>query len=86
MTERTREAISAIIKAYDVRGVVGSGANEVDESFVRDIGAAFGEGGDLGRSVKGFGLNADLRRHQPPVMGGKKAISRAPSNGASGFT
>ena len=43
MTERTREAISAIIKAYDVRGVVGSGANEVDESFVRDTGAAFGK-------------------------------------------
>ena len=43
MTERTREAISAIIKAYDVRGVVGSGANEVDESFVRNTGAAFGK-------------------------------------------
>jgi len=43
MTERTREAISAIIKAYDVRGVVGSGANEVDENFVRDTGAAFGK-------------------------------------------
>ena len=43
MTERTREAISAIIKAYDVRGVVGSGAKEVDESFVRDTGAAFGK-------------------------------------------
>lgn len=43
MTERTREAISAIIKAYDVRGVVGGGANEVDESFVRDTGAAFGK-------------------------------------------
>lgn len=43
MTERTREAISAIIKAYDVRGVVGDGANEVDEAFVRDTGAAFGK-------------------------------------------
>ena len=29
MTERTREAISAIIKAYDVRGVVGGGQREV---------------------------------------------------------
>ena len=42
MTDRSREAIGAIIKAYDVRGVVGNGANEVDEDFVRDTGAAFG--------------------------------------------
>ena len=43
MTERSTQAISQIIKAYDVRGVVGTGPNEVDESFVRDTGAAFGK-------------------------------------------
>ncbi|MBC2682106.1 phosphomannomutase/phosphoglucomutase [Corynebacterium anserum] len=41
MTARTREALADIIKAYDVRGVVGSADNEVDADFVRDTGAAF---------------------------------------------
>lgn len=35
---RTREHLDAVIKAYDVRGVVGE---DIDEDFVRDIGAAF---------------------------------------------
>lgn len=35
---RTREQLDAVIKAYDVRGVVGE---DIDENFVRDTGAAF---------------------------------------------
>ena len=35
---RTREHLDAVIKAYDVRGVVGE---DIDENFVRDTGAAF---------------------------------------------
>ena len=35
---RTREQLNAVIKAYDVRGVVGE---DIDENLVRDTGAAF---------------------------------------------
>ena len=35
---RTRDHLDAVIKAYDVRGVVGE---DIDEDFVRDTGAAF---------------------------------------------
>ncbi|WIM68260.1 phosphomannomutase/phosphoglucomutase [Corynebacterium breve] len=35
---RTREEVTKVIKAYDVRGVVGE---SIDEAFVRDTGAAF---------------------------------------------
>lgn len=35
---RTREQLNAVIKAYDVRGVVGE---DINENFVRDTGAAF---------------------------------------------
>ena len=35
---RTRDQLDAVIKAYDVRGVVGE---DIDENFVRDTGAAF---------------------------------------------
>ncbi|OYD69174.1 phosphomannomutase/phosphoglucomutase [Rhodococcus sp. OK302] len=35
---RTAESVAAIIKAYDVRGVVGE---QIDEDFVRDVGASF---------------------------------------------
>jgi phosphomannomutase len=35
---RPAEAVHRVIKAYDVRGLVGT---EIDESFVRDLGAAF---------------------------------------------
>ncbi|WP_072806713.1 phosphomannomutase/phosphoglucomutase [Rhodococcoides yunnanense] len=35
---RTTESVNAVIKAYDVRGVVGE---QIDVDFVRDVGAAF---------------------------------------------
>lgn len=36
---RTRESLRSVVKAYDVRGVVGEG---IDADLVRDTGAAFG--------------------------------------------
>ncbi|MBC3185905.1 phosphomannomutase/phosphoglucomutase [Corynebacterium sp. zg-331] len=35
---RTRESVTAVIKAYDIRGVVG---RDIDAEFVREAGAAF---------------------------------------------
>ncbi|MEU5842833.1 phosphomannomutase/phosphoglucomutase [Rhodococcus sp. NPDC047139] len=35
---RAAESVSAVIKAYDVRGVVGE---QIDEQFVREVGASF---------------------------------------------
>ena len=37
---RTPEQVAAVIKAYDVRGVVGE---QIDADFVRDVGASFGK-------------------------------------------
>lgn len=37
---RTRESVEAVIKAYDVRGIVGEG---FDADFMHDTGAAFGK-------------------------------------------
>ena len=60
-----------------------------------DVGAAGGDGRDLVGQVEILGLNADARLHgeaarlrsraaaQPPVIGGKKATSRAVPIGAS---
>lgn len=39
MTKRDRAAIDKVVKAYDVRGVVGDG---IDAELMRDTGAAFG--------------------------------------------
>ncbi|WP_333618997.1 phosphomannomutase/phosphoglucomutase [Dietzia sp.] len=67
---RDRDQIAAVIKAYDVRGVVGE---QIDEAFVRDVGASFaalmrGEGAE--RVVVGH----DMRDSSP-------ALSRAFSEG-----
>ncbi|RNE48756.1 phosphomannomutase/phosphoglucomutase [Corynebacterium alimapuense] len=35
---RTRESVTSVIKAYDVRGVVG---RDIDANFIRDVGASF---------------------------------------------
>lgn len=37
-TARSRESVTAVIKAYDVRGVVGE---DIDADFIREIGASF---------------------------------------------
>lgn len=36
---RNREAVTSVIKAYDIRGVVG---DDIDADFIRETGAAFG--------------------------------------------
>lgn len=38
MPERSKQALSQVIKAYDIRGVVGE---DIDSDLVRDIGAAY---------------------------------------------
>ena len=61
MSPRSRESVTSIIKAYDVRGVVGEG---LDEDFVRDTGAAFGRlmrGEGAGTVVVGY----DMRDSSP---------------------
>ena len=35
---RSPESVRAVIKAYDVRGLVGE---QIDEDFVREVGASF---------------------------------------------
>ena len=39
--QRDIDAVSAVIKAYDVRGVVGDQEGQINEGFVRDVGASF---------------------------------------------
>ncbi|WP_229705051.1 phosphomannomutase/phosphoglucomutase [Williamsia phyllosphaerae] len=38
-TSRTTESVAAVVKAYDVRGLVGE---QIDEEFVGDVGRSFG--------------------------------------------
>ncbi|MDU6479598.1 MAG: phosphomannomutase/phosphoglucomutase, partial [Corynebacterium kroppenstedtii] len=38
MPARDRSFVDSVIKAYDVRGVVGE---HIDEAFVKEVGAAF---------------------------------------------
>lgn len=40
-TKRDLDAVKAVIKAYDVRGVVGDAEGQINGAFVRDVGAAF---------------------------------------------
>lgn len=40
-TQRDIDAVNAVIKAYDVRGVVGDQQGQINEGFVRDVGASF---------------------------------------------
>ena len=39
--QRDIDAVNAVIKAYDVRGVVGDQEGQINEGFVRDVGASF---------------------------------------------
>src|SRR5699024_2030117 len=40
-TQRDIDAVNAVIKAYDVRGVVGDQQGQINEGFARDVGASF---------------------------------------------
>ncbi|WJY67483.1 phosphomannomutase/phosphoglucomutase [Corynebacterium auris] len=71
--QRDRESISHIIKAYDVRGIVGE---DIDEEFVSDVGAAYatilrGEGESR------IAVGHDMRPSSP-------ALAAAFARGASG--
>lgn len=60
---RPAAAVHGVIKAYDVRGLVGS---ELDESFVADVGGAFA------RLVRGEGarqvvIGHDMRSSSPAL-------------------
>ncbi|OKX78909.1 phosphomannomutase/phosphoglucomutase [Corynebacterium glutamicum] len=60
---RTRESVTAVIKAYDVRGVVGV---DIDADFISEIGAAFG------RLMRGEGettvaIGHDMRDSSPEL-------------------
>jgi phosphomannomutase len=62
---RPAAAVRRVIKAYDVRGLVGE---EIDEAFVADVGAAFArllrsEGAHAGRVAIGY----DMRESSPTL-------------------
>ena len=60
---RSAESVRAVIKAYDVRGLVGE---QIDEDFVREVGASFAR---LMRS-EGAGtvvIGHDMRDSSPPL-------------------
>jgi phosphomannomutase len=60
---RPAAAVNRVIKAYDVRGLVGA---EIDEPFVTDVGAAFGKlmGGEGARQVV---IGYDMRDSSPSL-------------------
>src|SRR5437660_9540828 len=71
--------------------VLAAAADAAERDDGADIGAAFGERRDFLRDVEIRLLDANGRRDghmkaQPPVIGGKNAISRAPDITASGLT
>ncbi|WP_010542017.1 phosphomannomutase/phosphoglucomutase [Dietzia alimentaria] len=60
---RSAESVRAVIKAYDVRGIVGE---QIDEDFVREVGASFArlmrsEGADT------VVIGHDMRDSSPPL-------------------
>ena len=64
--------------------LVAAEAREGDDRA--DIRAPLAQCTHLGSRIEILRLDANGRGHHPPVMGGKNAISPAPSIGASGFT
>src|ERR1700730_14180773 len=62
---RPAAVVHRVIKAYDVRGLVGE---EIDESFVTDVGAAFArlvrDGGDAAERVA---VGYDMRESSPAL-------------------
>ena len=68
------EGISRKLGAEGFRVAIADLNLEVAQQTAKEIVAAGGEGGEFGGDVKVFGLDAD-GHGQPPVIGGKKAIS-----------
>ena len=63
---RPAEAVHAVIKAYDVRGLVGE---QIDEGFVRDVGGAFARlvRDEGNRSVDTVVIGHDMRASSPAL-------------------
>ncbi|RVW04579.1 phosphomannomutase/phosphoglucomutase [Rhodococcus spongiicola] len=72
---RSAESVNAVIKAYDVRGVVGE---QIDPDFVRDVGASFArlmrDEQASGERVTRIAIGHDMRESSP-------ALSRAFADG-----
>src|ERR1700754_1263863 len=71
--------------------ILATPANAAERNHCADIGAPAGHRRDFLRDVEIGFLDANRRvdqhlKAQPPVIGGKKAISRAPDIAASGLT
>ena len=74
---RTAESVNAVIKAYDVRGVVGE---QIDEAFVRDVGASFARlVRDEAGAARSVVIGHDMRDSSP-------ALSRAFADGVTALT
>jgi len=65
---RSVESVNAVIKAYDVRGVVGE---QIDADFVRDVGASFArlvrDEAAGGRPVTRVAIGHDMRESSPEL-------------------
>ena len=69
----------------DTLALIVGAANAREGRKRPDVGAALCQRRNFGADVKILALQPD-RQSQPPVIGGKNAISRAPAIAASGFT
>ena len=61
---RAAESVSAVIKAYDVRGVVGE---QIDEEFVREVGASFARLLRSEGSAERVVIGHDMRASSPSL-------------------
>ncbi len=59
---RSAESVHAVVKAYDVRGVVGE---QIDAAFVRDVGAAFAR--LMRDSAPRIAIGHDMRESSPDL-------------------
>jgi phosphomannomutase len=61
---RPAAAVNRVIKAYDVRGLVG---DELDEAFVADVGGAFARLVAVDRAVRQVVIGYDMRASSPAL-------------------
>ena len=61
---RTAEAVDAVVKAYDVRGIVGE---QIDAGFVRDVGTAFARLMAAEGAPRRVVVGHDMRRSSPEL-------------------
>ncbi|TCN57129.1 phosphomannomutase [Rhodococcus sp. SMB37] len=63
---RSAESVAAVIKAYDVRGVVGT---QIDEEFVREVGASFARLVRDDSAATRVVIGHDMRESSPTLAG-----------------